>query len=494
MNDMDRRDFLTGLLGGVTLVSGFSFPRVAEAIERFAPAAVPSAVVLRRNIYCLTTNSPDIVAYRAAITVMKSRPATDPTSWLAQANIHGAFNAPGGMIANACEHGSLFFLSWHRVYLYYFEQIIRAASGNANFALPYWGYTPTGARDLPAMFRDAATIPELFVSQRNNTINNGASLSASAVDPGAALAQLSFGGSGGFSRSLEGTPHGVVHGGVGGGMGAFETAGQDPIFWLHHANVDRLWEVWLATGGGRANPTDAAWLNQSWNFYDGNGAVVSMTGAQVLDTAAQLNYRYAGSACLRLPRVPRDVYTRFPWLDPRIIEMLRRVKVRAPLPGPVPPLAQQARIPLGSRLVDVRLPVDAEGQRELRRFPTREGRGNQLALVFEDIRMDAPPSIYYEVYVNLVGPAGDVRYTSPHYLGNLDFFGPSPRGPMANMPMTRSLSLLPALARLSGTRQWRVDALRVTLVPRAFTERERPEEVLGSRTQATIGRLHLRIE
>ena len=28
-----------------------------------------------------------------------------------------------------------------------------------------------------------------------------------------------------------------------------DTAGLDPIFWLHHANIDRLWEVW------RQNPT-----------------------------------------------------------------------------------------------------------------------------------------------------------------------------------------------------------------------------------------------
>ena len=27
------------------------------------------------------------------------------------------------------------------------------------------------------------------------------------------------------------------------------TAGRDPIFWLHHANIDRLWEVWLSLDG-----------------------------------------------------------------------------------------------------------------------------------------------------------------------------------------------------------------------------------------------------
>ncbi|MGH7262080.1 MAG: tyrosinase family protein [Nitrospiraceae bacterium] len=38
---------------------------------------------------------------------------------------------------NTCQHGSYFFLSWHRMYLYYFERILREASRDPNFALPY---------------------------------------------------------------------------------------------------------------------------------------------------------------------------------------------------------------------------------------------------------------------------------------------------------------------------------------------------------------------
>ena len=41
-------------------------------------------------------------------------------------------------------------------------------------------------------------------------------------------------------------------------MGDPLTAAQDPIFWLHHANIDRLWNHWLQQGGGRADPTDSA--------------------------------------------------------------------------------------------------------------------------------------------------------------------------------------------------------------------------------------------
>lgn len=40
-----------------------------------------------------------------------------------------------------------------------------------------------------------------------------------------------------------------VHVWVGGEMGAPSSAANDPVFWLHHCNVDRLWDVWQ-----QANP------------------------------------------------------------------------------------------------------------------------------------------------------------------------------------------------------------------------------------------------
>ena len=57
-----------------------------------------------------------------------------------------------------------------------------------------------------------------------------------------------------FTGLLEAQPHNTVHVKVGGWMGDPNTAAQHPIFWLHHANIDRLWEHWLDRGDDRANP------------------------------------------------------------------------------------------------------------------------------------------------------------------------------------------------------------------------------------------------
>ena len=67
-------------------------------------------------------------------------------------------------------------------------------------------------------------------------------------------------------------------------MGDPDTAAQDPIFWLHHANIDRLWNQWIEQGGGRADPTDAAWLNTTFTFYDEAGHAVYLTGAEIVDS------------------------------------------------------------------------------------------------------------------------------------------------------------------------------------------------------------------
>lgn len=37
-------------------------------------------------------------------------------------------------------------------------------------------------------------------------------------------------------------------------------AGVDPIFWLHHCNVDRLWEAWMNTSG-KTMVRDQRWLD-----------------------------------------------------------------------------------------------------------------------------------------------------------------------------------------------------------------------------------------
>jgi hypothetical protein len=115
----------------------------------------------------------------------------------------------------------------------------------------------------------------------------------------------SFGGSSGFGGALESNPHGTIHMDVGQpalpfhDMGNLGFAARDPLFFAHHCNIDKLWSAWndLAGGGGLPpdaykNPTDSAFLNLRWSFYDENQQVVSISAADVLDHNANLRYSY----------------------------------------------------------------------------------------------------------------------------------------------------------------------------------------------------------
>lgn len=395
----------------------------------------PEGIHIRRDIYDLDQNDPAMVAaLETAVAAMKALPASNQTSWIYQANIHGvptsnAICSVTTGVSNpvsweTCQHGQYFFLSWHRMYLYYFERILRHYSGREDFALPFWDYEKTGQLALPPPFRNPDST--LFVAQRAPGINEGTTqLSSTDVDAVQALSRipfigsmssstLSFGGakvpapnhSGGWPGQLEVRPHNVVHTSLGGNFGYMsypQCAARDPIFWLHHSNIDRLWQVWLNQGGGRANPVgDSGWLNTVFTFFDieadGTPKEVTMTAADILNTVSQLDYKYAG--------VPAE----------------EAVTPQAAPPAS-PEAAEEAPEMLASHekteeLTDTRSRVALtlpEAETELLRD------GKRLIAVVKDVRQ-VRVGAYYRVFLNL--PEGaEADPEGPHYVGVISLFG-----------------------------------------------------------------------
>jgi tyrosinase len=54
-----------------------------------------------------------------------------------------------------------------------------------------------------------------------------------------------------FSQSIEGTPHSTPHNMIGGDM-ATMVSPNDPIFWLHHCFIDKIWHDWQGMSSDRA--------------------------------------------------------------------------------------------------------------------------------------------------------------------------------------------------------------------------------------------------
>ncbi len=116
-----------------------------------------------------------------------------------------------------------------------------------------------------------------------------------------------FGGSGDQSAqhqmgALEGGPHGAVHvwttdpkvdfNNPKPDMGVLASAAFDPVFFAHHANIDRIWDKWIkAPQSNHANPNNQAWLDQGFFFYDQAKNWTYITNSQMLEPEL-LSYRY----------------------------------------------------------------------------------------------------------------------------------------------------------------------------------------------------------
>jgi hypothetical protein len=214
-----------------------------------------------------------------------------------------------------------------------------------------------------------------------------------------------------------------------------------------------------------------------------------MTGAQIVDTANQLSYRYAGPLCIfRQGDWWRHITIQRP-IEPRLAAAIERVRRRPPLPQPRVLARAPQPLPLAAATAAVRLPVEGEARRILDTFDDDRSAGNQLNLVFEDLRLEQDPAVVYEVYVNL--PSGEVpAVTSPHYVGNLNLFGPRRR----DRALRQTLPILPAYLRLRALQRFRSDTVAVTIVPRGATEGEKPETLLRGRAQVTLGSVRLQVE
>ena len=199
-------------------------------------------------------------------------------------------------------HSSWRFLPWHRLQLVWFERLVARASGKDDFALPYWDW-------------DVDTLPELFWTDgvfelpgrelaHHETISgflrrNGQAFTGRLTDDFATF----FGRARQtgrqpdqdrryFSGSCEWSGHNLIHGFVGGDMGRLDRSPNDPAFWMHHANIDRLWSLWAERRGRPAYPR--GWKAEVLKgFVDADGREAPpLTAGETVETAA-FGYRYA---------------------------------------------------------------------------------------------------------------------------------------------------------------------------------------------------------
>jgi hypothetical protein len=480
---------------------------------------------IRQSIWSLESPNmwdPVTTGYAKAVSAMRARADGDPTSWSYQAAMHGSYLTPPAHATwNQCQHGTWYFLPWHRMYLYWFERIVRAAAvaegAPADWALPYWNYGGgSPANQLPPAFRQptwnpgsGAVVPNpLYTAARNANpdINAGAGLPDRVTSFSGAYGYSNFTGDPlpgfggpqtGFSHdassfgALEAGPHNPIHVLVGGDatftdcstgwMADPNCAAMDPIFWIHHANIDRLWSNWIAPGTTRVDPSDSKWTDFQFTFYDETGQAVTMRAADVIDTLTQLGYEYDDRPALALAVA----------LAPQAPQAPQRTAVPA-TPRRQPPrlvAATEAAVQLRGQRTDVTVSLPPPAQDAIE-SATGGDAGGYVYLNVEGLDSDRIPGVAYEVHVDLPSaaqPGGD----DDSFVGLISFFGfrrsaagqaDSPNHPLG--PMTHTFDITGRVQDLRRRGLWNQEAVSVSFVPIGL---EPPPGTAGTAHDAQTG-------
>ena len=273
----DRRTVLRGM-GAAVLLAGSPYAAAGQALRT------------RKPVSSLDRTAPDIEALRRAIPVMRGSGA-----WDAQIALHADMRHR--------HHSSWRFLPWHRLQLVWFERQVAKISGKADFALPFWDWDDDRIPDLfldDPVFRVPGREALAGDTITHFLTENGQWLNGRLTDDFATFFGRPRGrndqtdgnlGRRYFSGSAEWGGHNLIHGFVGGDMGQLDRSPNDPIFWMHHANIDRIWTLWSDKHGGQTFPK--AWRNESLSgFLDPAGQPVPAVLAQTTVDTAPFGYRY----------------------------------------------------------------------------------------------------------------------------------------------------------------------------------------------------------
>ena len=222
-------------------------------------------------------------------------------------------------------HGGPAFLAWHREFLLQFEQALQSV--DSSVTIPYWDFTTDNSTtssiwsddfmggngdpkddnivksgpfrqgewklvlgDSTALRRDFGDlVPTLPTADDVQAAFDASNYDVSPFDVGSPIDQSFRNNLEGFNHSSgEAELHNRVHLWVGGSMD-IDYSPNDPVFWMLHANIDRLWAQWQA-----ANPNDQydpeSGAADGQNLYDTMNPF-GVTPADVLDHFS-LGYRY----------------------------------------------------------------------------------------------------------------------------------------------------------------------------------------------------------
>ncbi|KAJ8760511.1 hypothetical protein K2173_015178 [Erythroxylum novogranatense] len=430
--------------------------------------------------------------FSRAMELMRSLPGDDPRSFMQQASVHcaycnGAYHQVGFPDLDLQIHNSWLFFPFHRWYLYFFERTLGKLINDPSFAMPFWNWDAIPGMKMPAdyislgsplynSFRNRSHVPptlldldysskktpitdpsklyasnfalmyrQMVTSSKTNTLFFGAAYRAGGdPDPGAG--------------TIETTPHTQLHIWTGDptqpngeDMGNFYSAGRDPLFYAHHSNVDRMWNIWKKLDKKHKDISDGDWLDSTFLFYDENKNLVRVKVRDCLDTR-KLGYDF------------QDVD--IPWLKAKPTPKRSSKKVAMKAFGQTKAAfaaeTKKKLTPLTAFPLVLDKVVSAKVARPKKSRSSEEKEVEEEVLVIEGIKLKREVSAKFDVFIN----DEDETNTTPD---NTEFAGsfvnvPHKHKGMNTMTTCLRLGITELLEDLGADDD---DELVVTLVPRS---------------------------
>lgn len=415
-----RRDFIKGA-SALMLPSFVSGPLLAQT-------------VVQRPDWNTFSTTRDYGVLIKTIQKMKSIHSTsDRRSWDYWVNVH---------VTN-CPHGIAYFLGWHRGYLYYLEQQLRAISGSKTLVIPYWDYYSNP--EMPADFTNPSPLNPLYVQRVNTNV-----IEALTLTPfGSTMTNMQRGLANAFETSVENMPHNPVHNIIGNIMADMQSP-VDPIFFMHHANIDRLWSAWQQGGGGRTTPPAN---NNYWNGSYTYAPSLTMPRNRTIDTRSSLTYNYrnetmptslpvaSGAADGGFQLAAFQGADQLAQLAPRTGSALPRLLSRPALQSFAATTGRQVsanrlslagvlRIPLDESSVSTQLAIDDASANLLTQVLTRTttpamARFRSAQLVLDNVTISDPGrtgGYFYYLYLNLPSSTDVASASNAYLLGSIGPF------------------------------------------------------------------------
>ncbi|TYH67086.1 hypothetical protein ES332_D06G164500v1, partial [Gossypium tomentosum] len=490
LNRFDRRDILLGL-GGLYGATNL----VSDPFASAAPIAAPDLSLCENStvtssssgtsisVSCCPPKATNIIDFKPprfsnirlrpaahlvdanylekftkAMELMKALPDDDPRSFKQQANVHcaycnGAYDHVGFPDKQLQIHFSWLFFPFHRFYLYFYEG--------------YWGNPTSPLYDEkrnvdhqpPKMLDLDYAGTEELLSKRDQIKSNLSVMYRQMVTyktpslfHGAAY-RAGDNPSPGMG-SVENNPHTAVHRWVGDkrepfseDMGNFYSAGRDPLFYAHHCNVDRLWNIWkLLLGKKRTDFTDTDWLDSSFLFYDDNANLVRVKVRDCLNSRTLgYDYQKVNIPWLKNKPTPRRPGRGSGSGSAMAAETNTKTVIRNAFPIVL------------DKLVRIEVPRTKKSRTKV------EKENEEEVLVLQNIRVDRDVAVKFDVYINDEDDETPTEPEDSEFVGSFTNIPHNHHNPAVKLDTNLTLPLSDLLEDLDIERD---DNIVVTLVPK----------------------------